>query len=738
MPVETHTSICRFCHANCGILVDVKDGVPTAVRGDPENPAYFGFICAKGRALADQHTHPDRLRSSQKRASDGRYAAISSEAAMDEIAERIRQIVAEHGPRAVALYPGTYSGPHPASIPAGVGFMLGLGSKMVFTSAAIDQPGKHVANAIHGRWLGGSPVFDESDVWMLVGNNPLISLSGGIPPSNPGRRLRAAKQRGLRLIVIDPRRCEVARFADVFLQPRPGHDATILAAMLHVILREERYDAAFCEAHVMGFDALARQVEAFTPAFAAERAGLRAEEIENAARVFAGDPRSGDRRQGCGVAGTGPNMSPHGNLTEYLLLALNTVCGRWRREGERVPNPGALLPLARPKAQAMPPRAGWGKGERLRSRDLVNSAAGLPTGALADEILYEGEGAIRALICIGSNPVAAWPDQLKTIRAMERLELLVTLDARMSATAKYADYVIAPTLAFEVPGLSLSSEAIEQTYVAHGYPEPYAQYAPALVEPPEGADVLPEWAFFHGLARRMGFPLTFYPIRAETGVLRERREAFELPMDRLPSGDEILDGLTRGSRVPLSEIRRHPHGRVFDDLEVRVEPADPDCHDRLDVGNADMLRELEAIWYEAALSPADEDYPFRLISRRLPNVYNSTGRDIPRLNGRKPWNPAFLHPEDLAELGLAAGDLVEIRSSHASILGIAEPAPEVRRGVVSMAHCFGDAPRDEPEGSVRAIGSNTGRLIDNADVFDPHTGIPRMSAIPVAIRRAPE
>jgi anaerobic selenocysteine-containing dehydrogenase len=209
-------------------------------------------------------------------------------------------------------------------------------------------------------------------------------------------------------------------------------------------------------------------------------------------------------------------------------------------------------------------------------------------------------------------------------------------------------------------------------------------------------------------------------------------------LDRLPSGDEILDGLTRGSRVPLSEIRRHPHGRVFDDLEVRVEPADPDCHDRLDVGNADMLRELEAIWYEAALSPADEDYPFRLISRRLPNVYNSTGRDIPRLNGRKPWNPAFLHPEDLAELGLAAGDLVEIRSSRASILGIAEPAPEVRRGVVSMAHCFGDAPRDEPEGSVRAIGSNTGRLIDNADVFDPHTGIPRMSAIPVAIRRAPE
>jgi len=525
-------------------------------------------------------------------------------------------------------------------------------------------------------------------------------------------------------------------FADVFLQPRPGHDATILAAMLHVILREERYDAAFCEAHVAGFDALAQQVAEFTPAFAAERAGLLADEIEHAARVFAGDPRRGDVRRGCGVAGTGPNMSPHGNLTEYLLLALNTLCGRWRREGEHVPNPGALLPLARPKAQAMPPRAGWGKGERMRSRDLVNSAAGLPTGALADEILYEGEGRIRALICIGSNPVAAWPDQLKTIRAMERLDLLVTLDAKMSATAKFAHYVIAPTLAFEVPGISLSSEAIEQTYVAHGYPEPYAQYAPAIVDPPEGADVIPEWAFFRGLAKRMGLPLTFYPIRAETGVLRERREAFEVPMDRMPTGDEILDGITNGSRVPLSEVRRHPHGHVFDDLEVRVAPADPDCHDRLDVGNADMLSELEGIRREAPVRVEDAAYPFRLISRRLPNAYNSTGRDIARLNARKPWNPAFLHPDDLAELGLAPGDLVEIRSPRATILGVAEPAPEVRRGVISMAHCFGDAPRDEPEGSVREIGSNTGRLIDNTDVFDPHTGIPRMSAIPVAISRA--
>ncbi|MFK7895471.1 MAG: molybdopterin-dependent oxidoreductase [Myxococcota bacterium] len=747
MPVKTHPSICRFCHANCGILVDVdaETGRPVRVQGDPENPAYFGFTCAKGRRLPEQHAHADRLLHSQKRGLDGSYAAIESDTAMDEIAARVQDIVDQYGPRSVALYPGTYSGPHPASIPAGVGWMLGLGSKMVFTSAAIDQPGKHVANAIHGRWLGGSDTFDESDVWMLVGNNPLISMSGGIPPSNPSKRLRDAKKRGLKLIVIDPRKTEVARFADVYLQPRAGEDPTILAAILHVILREELYDAAFTLESSEGFDALAEHVAAFTPEYAAARAGVTAEEIERAARVFAqpkarlhaDESAASDRRiRGCAIAGTGPNMSPHGNLTEYLLLALNTLCGRWRRAGEIVPNPGALLPRAVPKAQALPPRPGWGRGEALRSRDLVNSAAGLPTGALADEILYTGEGRIRALICIGSNPVAAWPDQLKTIRAMENLDLLVTLDMKMSATSKFADYVIAPKLSLEVPGVSVSSEGIEQTYVGHGYPEPYAQYTPAIVAPPSGADVIEEWEFFYGLSKRMGFPLTCYPIRAETGALRERREAYSLDMEQQPTTEEVYDGLMNASRIPLSEIRKHRHGRIYDDVEIPVAAADRDASDRLDIGNADMMQELAAIRAESTDGAASgtRPRPFQLISRRMPNVYNSSGRDIEKLQRGRTHNPAYLHPSDLESLGLNRGDIIEIASDHGSILGIAEPAPEVRPGVLSMAHCFGEAPKHDA--AVQEIGSNTGRLIDNESDFDPHTGIPRMSAIPVSIERA--
>lgn len=725
---KRHSSICRFCHANCGILVDVEDGRPVRVQGDPDNPAYFGFSCAKGRRLPEQHAHRDRLLHSQRRRSDGRFESISSETAMDEVAERVAALIREHGPRSVALYIGTHAGPHPPSIPFAVGWMIAAGSRMVFTSSTIDQPGKHIANAIHGRWLGGSYVFDEADAWMLVGNNPLISMSGGIPMSNPGRRLRAAKQRGLTLIVIDPRKTEVARFADLYLQPRPGEDPTLLAAMLHVVIRDDLCDAEFVRAHVQGFDALAAAVEDFTPEYAARRADVAATDIERAARIFA------EAKRCCGVAGTGPNMSPHGNVTEYLLLALNTLCGHWRREGEFVPNPGALLPRAIPKAQALAPRAGWGRGESLRSRSLGNSAAGLPTAALADEILYDGDDRIRALVCVGGNPVAAWPDQQKTLAAMKKLELLVCLDMKLSATAKLADYVIAPKLSLEVPGLSVSSEAIEQTYVAIGYSEPYAQYTPALVDPPEGSDVIEEWEFFYGLCQRMGLSLNLFPLRAETGVLRERRDSIPVDLETKPTTDAILEQLMNGSRVPLWEVRRHPHGRIFDDESTPVAAADVGVEDRLDVGNETMLAELAEL--RVAEDERDDEpagLPFRLISRRMPNVYNSSGRDIDALQKARRYNPAFLHPDDLAMLGIAPGETIEIASEHASILGVAERAPELRRGLISMAHCFGDAP--EHDSAFREIGSNTGRLVSNEREFDPYSGIPRMSAIPVEVRR---
>ncbi len=725
-PDGIHPSICRFCHAHCGILVEISGGRPTRVTGDRENPLFRGFSCAKGRQLGLQHEHPERVLRSLARAADGALAPIATQRAIDEIAEKLRAIVAEHGPRSVAIYLGTYTGPHPASAPFAVAWLLALGSRMIFTSASIDQPGKNVANALHGRWLGGAYLFPEADVWLFVGTNPPISMSGGISV-DPGRSVRRAVELGAKLIAIDPRRSELARSAEIFLQPRPGEDAALLAAMLHVILREGLGDADFTATEASGLEALAKAVAPFDPAYAARRCDVPAAEIERAARLFAGAARAG------ATAGTGPNMSGHGNLVETLLLCLMTVCGHWRRAGEALPNAGAFLTPAHAVAQAEAPRRAFGYGPKLRVRGLGNNASGLPTAALADEILLEGEGRVRALVCIGSNPVAAWPDQLKAIEAMQALELLVCLDTRIGATSRHADYLIAPKIAFEVPGYSLFLETLEQTYAAMGIAAPYAQYAPALVEPPAGSDLIEEWRFFYQLAQRMGLPLRLTPVRSEAGPRREDRAPIEVDMQREPSGDEVLEWLARGSRVPLDEVKRHPHGAIFDAEPALVASKQPGSAARLELANPEMLAELAALRREPLPDLAQSAHPFRLISRRLPNVYNSSGRDLPAHLNKRAHNPAFLHPEDLAVLGLRDGDLIEIRSERAAILGIAESAPELRRGVVSMAHAFGDAPERDAE--VRRIGSCTGRLVSADRDFDPYTGIPRMSAIPVAVSR---
>jgi anaerobic selenocysteine-containing dehydrogenase len=363
-------------------------------------------------------------------------------------------------------------------------------------------------------------------------------------------------------------------------------------------------------------------------------------------------------------------------------------------------------------------------------RNLASTMAGLPTAALADEILLPGEGQVRALISVGGNPMAAWPDQRKTYEAMKALELNVTLDIKMSATAKVADYVIAPKLSLEVASITYPTESL--TPYAMGYPAPYGQYTPAIVEPPPGADVIEEWEFFYGLAERMDLPLTLAPSYSWGPDLEHVRT--KLDFKRKPTTDEIFEILTKGSRVSLADVKRHPEGHVFEDPTAVVLPRDPDCEARLELADPTMLAELADVAGEPL--ERDAEYPYRLVSRRLPDVHNSAGRDIAKLVRKYNYNPAFMNPLDLASLGLVSGDVVEITSDHDSILGVVEPEEDVRRGVVSMPHCFGDLPTPENDLKIRELGSNTGRLSSVDRDYDPYSGIPRMSAIPVQVSRA--
>ncbi|MGB1141835.1 MAG: molybdopterin-containing oxidoreductase family protein, partial [Halioglobus sp.] len=454
MAQSTVKTYCRFCHAYCPMQATVEDNRLIALEPDTDNPVYGGYTCIKGRQLIEQIDHPTRVQQSQKKQADGSHAPIATATALDEIADKLRDILERHGPRSIASYNGTYSYQNSAAHDLARAFHSAMDSPSYYASVTIDQPAKvAIGPARMGWWNGGVHMWNDSDVALIIGNNTLVShysIPGGIPSFSPSNALREGKKRGMKVICIDPRETEVARRADLHLQVRPGHDAALLAAIINVIITENLYDTTFCDEHVAHFDELAAQVERFTPEAVSSAAGIPATQIVEAARMFAAGPR------GTAVSGTGPEMGPHPNLLQHLVQSLNAICGRFCRAGERMPNPGVLTPPMPRLAQATGPQPQW-LDDALKSRvsDDVGAItvlspfgpkAEMPTAVLADEILTEGDGQIKALIVVGGQPLLAFPNQEKTLEALQSLELLVCVDLKMSPTSRLADYVLAPKL----------------------------------------------------------------------------------------------------------------------------------------------------------------------------------------------------------------------------------------------------------------------------------------------------
>lgn len=693
------------------LTIDGEDRV-VGVRGDKENPLTRGYACFKGRQVEASHHGKQRLLRPLKRMGDGSYVEISSEQALEEIAAKLGEILDRDGKDAMAVYAGNgtaFNIPGFYMIP---GFLQAFKSDQYFSTHTIDQSGKMISVGKLGRWGAGQHAYEDIDVIMFFGVNPLVSHSSvfGI---DPVRGLKRARQRGLKLITIDPRETEIGRFADIALQPYPGQDAAIAGGLVRLILDEGWEDKDFCARWVgdANMADLRRAVEPLTESYVENRAGLEPGSLRRVAEMFARDGRTGPT-----YAGTGTSMAPYSNLSFQLIETLNVICGRYLREGQRVHTINGMGRTAPLKAQVHPPSRFWERSGTSRIRGARRLAADRCTGTLADEILTPGEGQIRALLVAGGDPLTSWPDQQKTAKALSALDLLVCIDPWPTPTTKFAHYILPPLMQYERADLTMNYPGFPN------WPGSWAQYTAPVLARPAGSDLVEDWYVFWSLAKKLGKTITYNRVRP-------------LDMENPPTTDELIELVLDGAPQSLAELKAKPHGAHGPIAQTVVLPADEGADGKFEPMAPDVALELRNFIAEDS-GPGrwkrdGRAFSHLLSSRRMRDLFCSNGRFVDTVRERTPFNPAYLHPTEFAALGIRPGDKVEIESAHGRVTAIATEDDAVRPGVVSLSHGWGDPPGSNA--SVEEAGTAINRLIDTDRNFEPVNSMPHMSAIPVNV-----
>lgn len=709
------SSVCRICIAMCGVKVALDDqGRIEGVRPDRDHPLSQGHFCSKGLHSTGTHNSPHRILQTQKRQPDGSFAHIPLEDALDEVAEKLIMIRDRHGPDALGIYVGGplfYNAPVYPFVGA---FRQALGTNSFYTSVSIDTPGQFVAIERLGHWLGGRPTLDQSDVTMLVGTNPLVSFqTTGLLASDPVKLFKRAKARGVKFIVIDPRRTETARHADVHVQPLPGEDTTVMAGLLKLILDRGREDREFCVRYVREghMDLLRRAVAPFTLDYVERRTHAKAADMIKAVELF-----TAPGAKGAAFQGTGMSMGAHSSLAVHLMTVINVICGRYPREGERVPSIVPWLPYTDLRAEVLPPQRSWEKKPPGRIRGVDSLIGEKFTCNLADEIMTPGPGQVRALLNASGNIAANVPDQRKIVAGLKDLDLLVTLDPFFTNTSKLSHYVFAPKLQYErddlpnaYPGLCLR-------------PVSWGQFIPAVTSPPAGSETIDEHYFFWAIAKRLGHQIQYLGV--------------PIDMEKAPSTAELLDHFTRGSIVPLDEIKRYPDGGKIFDIDRVVQPPNDDSG-RFEPMPADVAKELADVFAEDWTTPktcqgTGRAFTHRLSVRRSRDLMNAQGLYIDEVRERAPYNPACLNPADMQALGLKDGDRVAIVSRRARVEVAVQGDETLLPGVVTLSHSWGGLPDDEGEDYER-MGASSNLLLDGENDLDSISSIALMTGVPVYI-----
>jgi anaerobic selenocysteine-containing dehydrogenase len=733
---------CPLCEAHCGIAVETDAAASRVlgIRGDPDDVMSAGYICPKAYGLKGLQEDPDRLRGPLLR--KGRdFVEIAWDEALDRAAEGLRRVRDEHGPDAVATYLGNPTAHDLGGMLYAQSVLQVLGTRWRFSATSVDQLPKMLSSQLlFGRPLDVPvPDVDHSDFLLVLGANPMVS-NGSLmtAPDMPGR-LRRLRERGGRLVVVDPRRSETAAVADRHIFIRPGTDALLLFSLVYVLFDEGLVKLGRAEEFTSGVDELRLLSADFAPEVTAAATDVAAGDVRTLAREFA----AANSAACYGRIGT--CTQEFGTLASWLVDCVNILTGNLdRRGGAMFPTPAAALGGRSRRRAGKVPYGRW----HTRVRGLPEYNGELPAAALAEEIDAAGDERVRALFVLAGNPVLSTPNGARLDRALASLEFMVSSDIYLNETSRHADVILPPVSPLERSNFELPFQQLAV--------RSHAKFSPRALEPPRGTKQ--QWEILLELAARLG--------DAETGAVEElmlarvlrscaggegglpsEERARELLGDE-PGPERLLDAMLRagsfgdrfaeeagdGPGLSLAKLRAAPHGIDLGPMEPRLPGKLNTASGRVELAPELLVKDTQRL--RDTLERPRESDGLVLIGRRQIRTNNSWMHNVESLAKGRERCTLLIHPQDAAKRGLAHGDRVKLSSRVGEIEVPAAVSDEVMPGVVSLPHGFGHGVAETRlEVAARRPGACSNQLADE-QLIDTLSGNAVLCGIPVEIAPA--
>lgn len=683
-----------------------------------------GFICPKGSGLKQLHEDPDRLRTPLIK-ENGTHRPATWEEAYALIDRRFGEITSEHGRNAAAIYLGNPNVHQFENTIAIRGLVKALGTQNVYSASTVDQMPKHLsAGLMFGHPLNiPVPDLDRTDYLLMLGANPYESNGSLCTAPDFPRRLQSIRDRGGKVVVVDPRRTKTARNADRWLPIRPGTDPAFLLALINLVIADQDNSP------------LRDVVSEFTSERVSSFTGITPEEIERVAAELMSAPSAAVYSR------IGTHTAPFGTLSSWAVDVLNFVTGNLDRPG------GAMFPYPAHlsgKRSNRPFRFGrW--LSRVSGRPEVLGE--LPVASLIEEMTTPGEGKVRMLVTVAGNPALTTPNSGALARALDDLDFMVSVDPYLNSSSRFADVVLPVPSALERSHYDLAFTGFSV--------RDYADYSPAVFPtdaPGEFEILLKLGAIFSGFGPEadpeiLAAAALAGAVQSEVGnpasnlAGRDGAEIIGLLGDR-PWPERFLDLLLRAGHrgdhfgttsgdLSLDLLEANPHGIDFGPLEPRLQ--DLLCTESGEVELAPELIISDLPRLSRAMTESPQE-PL-LIGRRQVRTANSWTHNVETLVKGREQCTLEVNPIDAEAWGLIEGSKARVISVAGEVVLPIEITEDISPGVVSFPYGWGHGqPGARMQVAAAHAGVNVNLLSDGT--IDEVSGNAVLNAIPVTVSAA--